>query len=453
MQASWVITIPPFRGSDEIDHVYRAAAVADGEFRVDEWAADGRGLYVTVPTSLVAAARFQCDRLDYTGPANCRPEAIDGSDKVRAASGAGNYHPAFYWLIGSVAQPFEGAAALYAMRIATAGLCLMFFGLAACAAARLPSRWPLAALTVALSPVLVYSTTIVAPNGPEMAAAAALWASLLGIVQEPDVRQTRRLLAIAVIAAVLLCTFRLLGPLFVLLIVGTVMVSDRRAAIRVLRRQPRAVAVGALPILLAAAGGIAWVLSTGSTDAPPGPKGGGSVDLQQLMVWNLQTIAAFPLRNQPGALIVYPIYLGMVGALAVGGLRRGTTGARCSIVLAAALTLALPVALTVATMEGRGVIWQGRYLLPYSLGLVVLAGVALSRRHIGALSRRTGATAAVGIWVAVAACLVKIRNDEVAGGVESAWLVPPALLLVILTGAAVGCWAAAVSGPKEAKRA
>ena len=151
--------------------------MADGEIVVDDWSSDGRGLFVTVPRELADAARFQCERLRYTGPENCSPTASSQST-VRAASGAGLYHPAYYWVVGTAAQPFDGAAALYAMRIVSAALCLLFIGLAAWSATRVASRWPLVAVILAASPVLVYSTTIVAPNGLEMAAGLALWASL-----------------------------------------------------------------------------------------------------------------------------------------------------------------------------------------------------------------------------------------------------------------------------------
>ena len=35
MQAAWILALPPFRGADEFDHAYRAAAVAHGEFIAD----------------------------------------------------------------------------------------------------------------------------------------------------------------------------------------------------------------------------------------------------------------------------------------------------------------------------------------------------------------------------------------------------------------------------------
>ena len=35
LQALWILTVPPFRASDEFDHAYRAAAVARGQWQAD----------------------------------------------------------------------------------------------------------------------------------------------------------------------------------------------------------------------------------------------------------------------------------------------------------------------------------------------------------------------------------------------------------------------------------
>ncbi len=443
LQAAWILTVPPFRGSDEFDHSYRAAAVADGEVIADDWASDGRGLYVTVPRDIVAAARFQCEGLDYTGPENCAPPA-GTSEHVRVASGAGLYHPAFYWLVGTAAQPFEGAAALYAMRIATALLCLLFIGVAVWATTRTRSRWPTAGLVVALSPVLIYSTTIVAPNGVEMAAGLALWASLLAVVRDPGAELVPRLLLFATVAAVSVCTLRMLGPLFVALIVGCVVVSNSAGARRVLRERRRALLAATSAVVVAGAGAAGWVLANGQTGAPPGPRGGGAVNAAQVLVWNLQTIAAFPIRNQPGALIIYPIVLVLVAGIVLTALRYAGRGERSAIVGGTVVVLALPLALTLATEGDRGVIWQGRYVLPFGVGLLLMAGYALARVNAVGLGLRFIAPAALGLTVGISACLIKVRNDEIARGSEAAWHAPPAALLVALTAIAVGMVAAAV---------
>jgi hypothetical protein len=445
MQAAWILTVPPFRGSDEFDHAYRAAAVADGEVIVNEWASDGHGLFVTVPRDLVEAARFQCERLDYTGPDNC--VASEGATQnVRAASGAGLYHLAYYWFVGTMAKPFDGAAALYVMRLVSAGLCLLFIGLAAWSVTRVRSRWPLAALILAASPVLVYSTAIVAPNGLEMAAALALWSSALAALSQPQGVSTRRLLMIGVLAALVVCTLRMLGPLYVALTLICVVVANLPATRQIFREHRRAILVGAVIVVGAVAGAAAWVLANGQTGAPPDSEVGGSVNPTQLLVWNLQMIAAFPLRNQQGALVIYPVVLFLVGAIVSIAIARSGKGFRTAIVLSVAVTVLLPVALTLATMGDRGVIWQGRYLLPFGVGVVLLSGFALARTNRGGVGLRSIVPAALGLAAGVAACLVKVRNDEVAYGTESAWPTPPAYLLLILAVVALGAMAAAVGG-------
>ena len=63
VQLAWILTVPPFRGIDEFDHAYRAAAVAHGQWLPRASASvRGHGEYVEV------------------------------------ASGAARYNPVFYWL-------------------------------------------------------------------------------------------------------------------------------------------------------------------------------------------------------------------------------------------------------------------------------------------------------------------------------------------------------------------
>src|SRR4051794_21396389 len=110
MQAAWIAVLPPFRGIDEIDHAFRASAVAHGEWEAGRWASFGRGRLVTVPADLAAAAGAQCASLRYTGHDNCLPVEELPRGMVRIASSAGSYPPAFYWLVGTAGRPFRGAA-------------------------------------------------------------------------------------------------------------------------------------------------------------------------------------------------------------------------------------------------------------------------------------------------------------------------------------------------------
>ena len=124
VQLAWALAVPPFRGSDEHDHAYRASEVADGEWRPDYVPPEhGRGDLITVRRDIVAAAHPVCTWLKYTAHDDCNGVRRIDDRHVLVASAAARYNPAFYWVIGSVAKPWTGAAALYAMRAAAAAMC------------------------------------------------------------------------------------------------------------------------------------------------------------------------------------------------------------------------------------------------------------------------------------------------------------------------------------------
>lgn len=449
LQACWIALLPPFRGSDEFDHAYRAAAVAGGEWRPVGVPADGRGLLVSVPPDLVLAAHAQCAALEYTGPDNCTAVGPGEDGTVLVASGASNYHPAFYWVVGTAARPFDGSVALMAMRFAGAALCLSFVGLAAWAAARTGGWGPRAGLGLAMPPVLIYSTAVPAPNGLEMTAALALWASLLALGRgHGGLRTERGLIAVAVVSASVMVTVRLLGPLFVLLILTTCLLRNGRTLLHALMRHRLAAVLSVLTVGACTAGSIAWILSADLAEATGSSEDEGRWPVSSLLAWTMQAIAAFPLRDEPGALVVYPVVLLVVGAFVVGGFRRGGRRDRSLIVLATAVTFLLPIVITVLTRDTQGIIWQGRYGLPYGVGIVLLAGAAWTPVTLGR-DRRVMTWLGAGLFAfGTGACLLKIRTSELGGppsAVDAAWHAPPAWLLVALVGVAFALLARAAS--------
>ncbi len=227
LETAWIIALPPFRGTDEFDHAYRAASVAHGHWRFPSVAAEhGRGGLVVVPRALVEAASPVCASYLYTGRDNCYPVADVGDGYVTVASAAGSYNPVFYAVIGSVSTMFDGAHALYAMRVANALVCGLFIALAAWVTSLwAQTRWPLFAVVVSMTPVMIFSLAVAAPNAMEMSAALALWCSLLGVVRlDPDDRRMRLLIAAVALSGVVLVPLRLLGPLWLALIGATFLV-------------------------------------------------------------------------------------------------------------------------------------------------------------------------------------------------------------------------------------
>src|SRR5436309_2910137 len=72
-----------------------------------------------------------------------------------------------------------------------------------------------------LTPEVLYSGAVPSPNGVEMGLGFVLWASLLAVVRQDDARRRQgTLLALAFAAAVPLTFLRMLGPLWIVLIVG-----------------------------------------------------------------------------------------------------------------------------------------------------------------------------------------------------------------------------------------
>jgi hypothetical protein len=453
MQAAWVLALPPFRGTDEFDHAYRAAAVADGQWRSpgDE-ARDGRGELVTVPRSLVTAAHPVCSSYDYTGHDNCSPVATAADGRVQVASAAATYQPVFYWVVGSVARPFSGDGALYAMRVVAGLLCAAFVGLAAWATGRWSRTvWPWAGLVVSASPVVVFSTAVVAPNGLEMCAAMALWTSLLGL-HEPDVvsRHERALLISATVSAVVITTLRSVGPLWVALIVVTALLplGPRRIGALV-RRTPLLAGVCSALVLITSLASVWWTRSAGTNALEPfdtDATNRWTATLAQVPLWLLQTIAAFPRRRDPAPGAVY-VCVGLVFiALVVLGFVTASRRWRTTLALAIGVSLAVPLVATVLTITTSGPVWQGRYGLPYAFGIALVAATAMDR----ARAPRRGFWLVMG-WLlllvgqvvsVVHVLLVEDSTSPLAGSRN--WITAPSVVVGLLTTAGFALWGVAL---------
>ncbi len=449
MQAAWVLALPPFRGTDEFDHAYRAAAVADGQWRSpgDE-ARHGRGELVTVPRSLVTAAHPVCSSYAYTGHDNCSPAATAPDGRVQVASAAATYEPVFYWVVGSVAKPFSGDGALYAMRVVAGLLCAAFVGLAAWATGRWSRTvWPWVGLVVSASPVVVFSTAVVAPNGLEMCAALALWTSLLGL-HDPDVlaRDERALLISATVSAVVITTLRSVGPLWVALIVVTALLPlGARRIGALVRRTPLLAGVCSALVLVATLASVWWTRSAGTNALEPfdtDVTNRWTATLGQVPLWLLQSIAAFPRRSDPAPGVVYPCVALVFAALVVFAYVVTDRRWRVTLAVATAVALAVPLVATVLTITVSGPVWQGRYGLPYAVGIALVAAAALERAGtrprtfwliVGWLLLLLAQVASV-----VHVLQVELDNSPLSG--SSDWVTAPSVVVGLLTAAGFALW-------------
>ena len=452
LQVAWVLTVPPFRGIDEFDHAYRAAAVAEGQvLPSDRPVVDGRGEYVAVPPSLVTAATEVCEYYEYTGHDNCHAARTLPGGLVEVASAAARYNPAFYAIVGTAAAAFDGAAKVYALRLAAALLCAVLVGCAGYAlSAGTRSSWPFLGLAVAATPVFAYSTALGAPNGVEMCAGLALWSAFLGLrARWLTATQERALLGVAVVAASVLVTTRLLGPLWLgAVVVAAAALLGRHRLVELVRAHRRTTAVGASVVAAATGAAVWWTLgarpnSLASGDAVtdlgvPDPVRSSVADLP---LWVLQSVAAFPTRSEPAPPFVYAAGLAALALVAVMALRRVPAGWRWWLAGVTTLWLAVQLAISLATYQQLGPAWQGRYALPFAVGIPV-AACALAERYAGSGPPRLVAGVIVAMVAgAHAVSTVDVLRRELgtsplAG--DPAWVAGPPWLLVLLTLVAVG---------------
>ncbi len=449
VQVAWILSLPPFRGIDEFDHAYRAAAVAHGQLLPSSRpVVAGRGDYVEVPASLVEAARPVCESYDYTGPDNCNAAAELPDGYVEVASAAARYNPVFYWLVGKPASLFSGSANVYALRVVAA---LLGAAIVWCAGYALGvgfrTAWPLLGAGLAMTPVMVYSLSLGAPNGVEMGSGLALWSALLALrapTTAPAVE--RRLVLVAAVAAAVLATTRLLGPVWLVLVLAVALPFLGRARLTAIAHRHRWLSAAAATLVVAA---VAAALLWTRLAAPNSLTREEDLALQDPFtsalglapLWVLQTIAAFPTRSEPAPTVVYATVIGAAVLLLAAASRRMPRTWWFVLAGAVGVWLGAQVVITTATYAQLGAVWQGRYALPFAVGVPVLLA-ALVDRH-----RPTGpppALLAVAVPLLTAAHAVSATHVLTRETAESplsgssSWVTAPSpviVLIVVVAGA------------------
>jgi hypothetical protein len=388
LQAAWLAAMPAFRGPDEFDHVFRAEGVSHGAFMpVDSISHDeARGPMTPARRSVIDAASAVCSSYTYTNYYDCHVYGDDKGDWGRVGSGAGAYNPAYYVVVGNIARFFDGVTVDYVIRAATAAICALLLAWAATLWVGIGrSRWRILAFMTALTPVLLYSTTIAAPNGVSCAAAVLLWVAGLALLNGDPDRSVPGAAIAAVVAAVVMCNTHTTGPLWLLLIVIAWLLLKPRDMLRILRDRRYWGMIAA--IVAGAVASSAWTIASGanlpnaSVSITSGPPEIGTLARYELL-WLLQTIAAFPLRNEVAPPVVYALWLIGFIALLVKVVRGRGTGlvAVVWIVIAAIATQTI---LTYVGYRTEGYAWQGRYGLPLTVGLALIPGfVDIGRRTL-----------------------------------------------------------------------
>ena len=459
--SAWSLATPLFASPDESAHASHAVALMQGEVLGDP--VEQPGEYVTLLDAVhipaywgTAHASAACFAYDLTVSAFCSPGFnADDQSITEVLTWVGRYPPGYYAVVGLPTLVLDGAPAVYAMRIISAVLCaaLLAAGMTALRSTRLP-RPALAAGMLAITPTALFFAGVINPSGIEIAAGFATWAILLPLVLDPKAHDVpRRLLAGSLTAVVLVNSRPSSGVMAVLIGVTLLTLVTRAFWSRLGTRR-----AWLPPVVVAGAGGLialGWIVAVDPTSTL------GGIPAPELNSRIRATVAALHMtpryvREQIGAfgwldtsapfltLLIWAVLLGGVFLLAlVVADRRG----RLALVVLLGLIVFVPVVSQIPTVVRLGLIWQGRYLLPFSLGLPLLAFGLLLKSRIGrplgqALAPLVIALVAVGHVAAVGWMLWRYgygvdRNpilDDAEWGPPTGLITPTLLILASMGG-------------------
>ncbi|MFF7586969.1 DUF2142 domain-containing protein [Kitasatospora purpeofusca] len=464
--SAWSVSTPMGGSPDEYAHLVRAAAVARGqlngtEVMVKHQVAGMDGRFAETGVQLPEwyrelSTRHTCYAFQQWQSADCAP-ALGSSEKiVEVTTAAGRYNPLYYTLVGWPSRIVSGEPGLYLMRLASAVFCAALLASAVVAAAEWRRRGiVIAGLLAALTPTTLYMGGVVNPSGPEIAAGVLVWSAALPMFMAPDrALLNRRLLRLAV-GGLVLINIRPLGLVWFAGAVACALLLTQRSAIRMVVRT-RATWVCAA--VLAASTGVAMAWSMAHPDNSVieipdwfTPLNAARLTFDHSLIFIHQMIGDFGWLDTPAPAITWLLWPAAIILLILLALCFGRPRQALVVIAIMVALIAVPVAAQSIQASKLGMVWQGRYLLPFMVGLpMTAAAVAALRVPSGGLPwRRLIGWMALTLTVAnVSAFLWTLRRNAVGDGgsffIHPAHWSPPGTWLLWLLVYGIGATGLAV---------
>jgi hypothetical protein len=176
-----------------------------------------------------------------------------------------------------------------------------------------------------------------------------------------------------------------LSVLWLALIAGLLVVGFARGSHWRMFRDSLAAKICAGIVLTVCIAQTVWVASTGAL-VQTGIAGVhiSKVDAFEISVsrqysWLIGMIGSFGRHVSAGPPVNF-VWLAAVTLLLLTALLLGSRRERLALVLVIAAGVVIPVAAEVSTYNRTGFTWQGRYILPIAVGVVLMSGMVASRR-------------------------------------------------------------------------
>lgn len=317
------------------------------------------------------------------------PSEIAVGYNKSASTYQARYPPLYYEIVGLPSHFAGSTIDVYLMRLVSALISALFLALALTAIVIYSAnRLLIGGLVIAATPMVLFLAAVVNSSGLEISAAIAFWVGGVILVTERLDAPPPGLVAIVGLSAVILELVRPLSP-FWLAISGAVllMVCERHALALALRRRSVQMALGLVAVF-----GIAatwWIVAMHSTDlnlaANPGVPS--SVSMTTILETAFRhnryylpdMVGVFGWFDTYAPGFSYVIWYALVcGAVLAAALRSARMAAVLGLFVVAILILPPLIEASHARIDGYT--WSGRDLLPFAVGLPILAAASLGSR-------------------------------------------------------------------------
>lgn len=423
--AGWSFSTAPGGSPDEIQHVFRAWTVWDGQVLLPP--AEGGGAMGDMPDALVstAAGRISCFTYRPEVPADCaEPWPEEQGPPFHTTVLAGRYNPVYYGLVGWPLKLFPPLAATYWMRLVSALVAAGLLALAAtCVSARVRAPFARVGAVVGLTPLAMFLAGTVNPSGLEITAAVCGWTGVLLLSMDPEHPAARWWATAAGLGLSLMVLSRPASYLWLapVAVVALILINRQRWAL-LIRRPAVWVALAAVAVATVLA--LVWNKLARTSDLVGSTLGGTLADglrraLRDSVDWWHQQIGVLGYLDTDPPLSVMAATAASVLVLLVLALAWTRGRRRLALLAAVAAALFVPVAAAAAVYPGAGPIWQGRYGMPITVGAVILAGLLLDDAMAGPAPRRWSLARWLGgFWALAGIAMVyyNLQRYEVGAG-------------------------------------
>lgn len=390
---SWVFSNAEGFAPDEPVHYSKALSVGRGVWvsRPGEFPPSPHGFgpdalrWINRVTTIVdhpphmAPDRFACSIFNDDLSAACLYEGAPPAEPVTRLTWVGTYEPFLYLPPGLAMRLADDAfTALRLGRIAIATICIALLALAAGTLwARGQRGYPLLGLVGAITPMVVFLSSELATNGPEIAGAICVMAVLLRL-SRPG-RPTGAVWLAAGISAAVLAMSRSLGPFFLVahLMIYLTLVG-RRQALQTLRLGGRKAAAACTALVAGVAANVAWGVAV---QPHPGVRPEHLLpsilpSLREIPAILRHSVGIFGWQDIPIPLMATRAWFVMVGVTVIVGFVLGNRRQRFALAAVVGGCVVGTVAIGVFVVQQRvyGFPMYGRYFLPLWVTVPLVAG-------------------------------------------------------------------------------